>query len=179
VLPVTVAAVVLVCCWPCRSCSPEVRRGAAGGHEQFEHSGKFVSGETPIFFEDSYLDAKKEFLASPELTETSQPAPTAKSSAPPVKSASKPASGGATRGEVLDQVLPDVSDKARGTIHGTVRISVRAHVNRAGTVDSAELDSPSSSKYFSETMIKATEALAIFCAGSERAKRGERMAAAL
>jgi len=75
VLPVTVAAVVL--CFVAglaEAVSPEVRRGAAGGHEQFEHSGKFVSGEPLSSSKTSYLDAKKEFLAAPELTETSQPA---------------------------------------------------------------------------------------------------------
>ena len=58
---------------------------------------------------------------------------------------------------MLDQVLPDVSDKARGTIQGRVRISVRVQVNAAGTVDSAVLDSPTSSKYFSDQAVKAAK----------------------
>ena len=58
---------------------------------------------------------------------------------------------------MLDQVLPDVSDKARATIRGTVRISVRAHVNPGGTVDSAELDSPAGSQYFSDQAVKAAK----------------------
>ena len=57
----------------------------------------------------------------------------------------------------MDQVLPEVSDKARGTIRGRVRIAVRVHVNAAGSVDSAELDAPSSSQYFSEQAIKAAK----------------------
>jgi len=61
----------------------------------------------------------------------------------------------AAKGEVMDQVLPEVSDKARGTIRGRVRIAVRVHVNAAGSVDSAALDAPSSSQYFSEQAIKA------------------------
>jgi TonB family protein len=63
----------------------------------------------------------------------------------------------ATKGDVMDQVLPEVSDKARGTIHGRVRIAIRVHVNAAGSVDSAELDAPSSSQYFSEQAIKAAK----------------------
>jgi TonB family protein len=63
----------------------------------------------------------------------------------------------ATKGDVMDQVLPEVSDKARGTIHGKVRIAVRVHVNPAGSVDSAELDAPSTSQYFSEQAIKAAK----------------------
>jgi TonB family protein len=57
----------------------------------------------------------------------------------------------------MDQVLPDVSGKARGTIRGRVRIAVRVHVNADGTVDSAELDAPSHSKYFAEQAIKAAK----------------------
>jgi TonB family protein len=52
------------------------------------------------------------------------------------------------KGEVLDQVLPRVSAKALATIHGTVRIAVRAHVDAAGAVTHAELDGPGPSKYF-------------------------------
>jgi TonB family protein len=63
----------------------------------------------------------------------------------------------ATKGDVLDQVLPDVSEKARGTIQGRVRVSVRIHVNAAGTVDSAELETSSSSKYFAAQAIKASK----------------------
>ncbi len=96
---------------------------------------------------------KKSSSSESKLTETSQPAAPA---GPPLKAANKQ-SEAPERGEVLDQVLPNVSDKARGTIHGTVRISVRAHVNPGGTVDSAKLDSPASSQYFSEQAIKAAK----------------------
>jgi eukaryotic-like serine/threonine-protein kinase len=98
---------------------------------------------------------KKSASAAPAITETSQPA--APAPAPPVKTTNQPSGGNSTRGEVLDQVLPAVSDKARGTIHGTVRISVRAHVNPGGTVDSAALDAPAGSQYFSEQAIKAAK----------------------
>ena len=98
---------------------------------------------------------KKNSSSAPAITETSQPA--APAPTPSVKAANKPSGDNAARGEVLDQVLPDVSDKARGTIRGTVRISVRAHVNPGGTVDSAELDSPAGSQYFSEQAIKAAK----------------------
>ena len=52
-------------------------------------------------------------------------------------------------------MLPDISEKARATIQGKVRLSVRLQVNATGTVESAELDAPASSKYFSEQAIKA------------------------
>ncbi len=93
--------------------------------------------------------------AEPPLTEASQPvAPTP---APVAKPAAKPYGDAAAKGEVLQQVLPDVSEKARATIQGTVRLSLRLQVNATGTVDSAELDTPASSKYFSDQAIKAAK----------------------
>ncbi|HJZ63244.1 MAG TPA: TonB family protein [Candidatus Acidoferrum sp.] len=87
------------------------------------------------------------------LTETAQPA--APAPAPPAKAASKPSDP--AKGEILDQVLPDVSDKARATIRGTVRVSLRVHVNAGGTVDSAEPEPPAASQYFTELAIKAAK----------------------
>jgi TonB family protein len=62
---------------------------------------------------------------------------------------------GPARGEVLDQILPDVSQKARATIHGKVRVSVKVHVDSAGAVSDAELDSPGPSKFFSDLALQA------------------------
>lgn len=97
--------------------------------------------------------SKKNSQTEPALTETAQPV----APAPTVKTASKSTGVDETRGEVLDQVLPDISGKARATIQGRVRLSLRLHVNAAGTVDSAELEAPSSSKYFSEQSLKAAK----------------------
>jgi TonB family protein len=51
-------------------------------------------------------------------------------------------------GEVLDQVLPQASQKALHSIQGTVRVIVLVHVDPSGQVSSAEIDSPGPSKYF-------------------------------
>ena len=59
------------------------------------------------------------------------------------------------KGEVLDQVLPDVSSKALSTISGKVRVSVLAHVNASGNVTEADFDSPGPSKYFGDLALKA------------------------
>jgi TonB family protein len=70
--------------------------------------------------------------------------------------AAKPAGGIASaRGEVLDQVLPDVSQKARSTIHGKVRVSIKVHVDPSGGVSAAELDSPGPSKFFADLALQA------------------------
>jgi TonB family protein len=69
--------------------------------------------------------------------------------------APKPSAASPARGEVLDQVLPDVSEKARGTIQGKVRVTLRVHVEPAGNVSQAELDSPGPSKYFADLALQA------------------------
>jgi eukaryotic-like serine/threonine-protein kinase len=83
-----------------------------------------------------------------------RPAPAASSVA---ADSVKPASGGigSSKGEVLDQVLPDVSGKARATIHGKVRVSVRVHVDPSGGVSEAEFDSPGPSKFFADLAMQA------------------------
>jgi len=60
-----------------------------------------------------------------------------------------------TPGEVLNQILPDVSNKSRSTIHGTVRINVRVQLNPDGTVSSAELAAPAPSQFFAGLALKA------------------------
>ena len=62
---------------------------------------------------------------------------------------------GLGHGEVLDQSLPDVPDKALATITGTVRVTVVAHVDAAGNVSGAEFEDPGPSKYFADAALKA------------------------
>lgn len=69
----------------------------------------------------------------------------------------KPLAGSAERGEVLEQILPEVPAKALGTIHGTVRVVVGVQVDAAGNVSNTELDSPGPSKYFADLARQAAE----------------------
>jgi TonB family protein len=62
---------------------------------------------------------------------------------------------GSAKGEVLDQVLPDISQKARNTIQGKVRVSVKVHVDPSGAVSDAALDSPGPSKFFADLALQA------------------------
>jgi TonB family protein len=62
---------------------------------------------------------------------------------------------GSAKGQVLDQVLPDVSQKVRDTIRGRVRVGVKVHVDPAGAVTDAELDSPGPSKYFADLALQS------------------------
>jgi len=90
--------------------------------------------------------------------EKEQPSPNAALTTTPVpEGATKPATTGrgSPKGEVLDQVLPDVSQKARDTIRGRVRVAIKVHVDPAGAVSDAELDAPGPSKYFADLALQA------------------------
>ncbi len=58
---------------------------------------------------------------------------------------------------VLRKILPVVSEKARSTINGTVRINVRVQLNPDGTVSSAELANSGGSQFFADLALKAAE----------------------
>lgn len=90
--------------------------------------------------------------------EKASPSPASlRAETPPPAKAPKSAAAASTQGEVLDQVLPEISEKARGTIHGTVRVGVLVHVDAAGNVSKAEFDSPGPSQYFADQALKAAQ----------------------
>jgi TonB family protein len=74
---------------------------------------------------------------------------------PRVEANSKGLAGSVTQGEVLSQVMPEVSTKARATIRGTVHVAVKLRVDTAGNVASAELFSPGPSRYFADQALQA------------------------
>jgi TonB family protein len=71
---------------------------------------------------------------------------------PAAKKAAKPAAGDHARGAVVYQVVPDVSEQARQTILGTVRVRVKAHVDENGNVSGAELDGGSSGYFGNQAL---------------------------
>jgi serine/threonine-protein kinase len=77
--------------------------------------------------------------------DTGEPRPTGKSA--------KVTETNAARGAVLYQVVPDISQRARDTIQGTVRVGVKVHVDAAGKVTGAELDN-FSSKFFGDQAVQ-------------------------
>jgi len=82
--------------------------------------------------------------------------PAVNSAAPsdaPVKS--QPAKSNLAAPTVIRKILPEVSEKARSTISGTVRINVKVQLNADGTVSSAELNSPAASQFFADLALKA------------------------
>jgi TonB family protein len=59
--------------------------------------------------------------------------------------------------QISRKVLPDVSQKARDTIHGTLEVRVRARVSSAGSVLDATLESPGPSRYFGKRALEAVK----------------------
>jgi len=151
--------------------SSSASTAAAQPASQPKPSGQPVHRDAPPLSKPAApnsLKAGAEKKPAPALPPTSPAHARASSAAPPAPapaalrtdtfpSANAPKSSAAspTHGEVLEQVLPDVSDKARGTIHGKVRVSVRVHVEPGGNVSQADLDSPGPSKYFAELALQA------------------------
>jgi TonB family protein len=60
-------------------------------------------------------------------------------------------------GEVVHQVIPDVSRSAQNTIRGTIKVVVRLQVDPSGKVTAAKLRSSGSSRYFANQALKAAE----------------------
>jgi TonB family protein len=58
------------------------------------------------------------------------------------------------RGDVIRQVLPEITDKARQTIHGTVVLAVHLTINQAGEVTDATLR-PTNSRYLGKLALDA------------------------
>jgi hypothetical protein len=94
--------------------------------------------------------------ATPAAAVTPPPAPAPSRSeelpaAPKVKGSDTVAGAG----EPLDKVTPTASAKALSSIHGTVRVGVKVHVDAAGNVTAATLDNPGPSRYFADLSMKA------------------------
>ena len=58
-------------------------------------------------------------------------------------------------GSIAHQVLPDVPQSAKDTIHGTIRVIVRAEVTQAGNPEHVELEVPGPSRYFAGLAVEA------------------------
>jgi TonB family protein len=63
----------------------------------------------------------------------------------------------ASHGDVLHQVVPDVSQNSRNTITGTIKVTARVEVNPSGKVTAARLKTPGPSRYFAGLALKAAQ----------------------
>jgi TonB family protein len=64
---------------------------------------------------------------------------------------------GAAQGEVVHEVIPDVSKNSRNTITGTIKVTVQVEVDPSGKVTSAKLKNAGPSKYFAGLALKAAQ----------------------
>jgi TonB family protein len=104
-----------------------------------------------IFPSPSSQSGKFKIEVTPQASQP-VPAPTTPESAP----AAKKVSGSA--GEEVRQVLPDISQSARRSITGTIKIKVRVDVDDSGKVTKARLASPVKSRYFADHTLEAAKA---------------------
>ena len=134
-----------------RPSSAEVSRSAKSNSTSASRDTLKSSAAQPAIKEISRPPAAS---PSPAIlrTETKSAADSSNSSATASETSSGSSSSG---GEVLDQVLPDVPEKALSTITGKVRVAVRARVDAAGNVADAEFEDPGPSEYFAKVAMKA------------------------
>jgi TonB family protein len=62
---------------------------------------------------------------------------------------------GSAAGKVAKQIAPQVTNKARESLQGTVKVLVRVQVNSRGVVASAKLESRRASRYFERAALQA------------------------
>jgi TonB family protein len=92
----------------------------------------------------------------PQRTASAAPAPaTLHSNDSDASATPQAAKASPGRGEVLDQILPRPSSSAMATVHGTVRVLVRVHVDPAGNVSQATLENAGPSRYFADKSLEA------------------------
>ena len=102
--------------------------------------------------------APSERLAPPvAATSPTRPVTTPAVAAPAKPAPPTSSSTGTVRGQVIHKALPDVSQKARDTIHGKVRVSVKISVDPSGKVIASTLDSAGPSKYFADAALRAAQ----------------------
>lgn len=105
-------------------------------------------------------NAKQEAAAKAESPKQEAPKREAKAEPPPAESTppdaapASPAASATPATGILSQPAPDITDQARNTIHGRVRLNVRVDVAPNGSVTNAKIES-GSSKYFGERALAA------------------------
>ena len=111
---------------------------------------KFMAHQPPIPAAETHSTSAPPPASAPPRADT----PASKSPAP-FSEKEKPAQNGVVRGNVLQQVLPDVSRGALNTITGHVKVSVQVSVDASGNVSEAKFVSAGPSKYFAERALAA------------------------
>ncbi|HKT48581.1 MAG TPA: TonB family protein [Candidatus Acidoferrales bacterium] len=72
---------------------------------------------------------------------------------------------------VLQEVQPEITQRALNTIHGSVKLGVTVQVDSSGAVSAADLSSPSGSSFFNDAALKAVRRWRFQPAGESGATR--------
>lgn len=127
--------------------------------EDASSSGKVQPQPSRLIAQPAERTAPPKSAKSASMSISSEAGKPAKQLQPrslPVRSeAGKTSDIGRVPGEVLQQDVPEVSAKARASIQGKVRVSVKVRVDTSGNVTGAELTSPGPSKYFADLAVKS------------------------
>src|SRR3984957_19390421 len=102
---------------------------------------------------EQHSGAAKETVSSSDAVNPVSGRPVDAAEARPAAKSPKVVQTNPARGAVLYQVVPDISQRARDTIQGTVRVGVKVHVDDAGKVTGAGLDN-FSSKFFGDQAVQ-------------------------
>jgi TonB family protein len=101
------------------------------------------------------VESKPSAIKQRSERQTAKAAAPAPSPAPPA--ASPPPAGNSDQGRVLQQVEPAVSNSARNTISGTIKIRVKVEVDAAGNVERGSFITEGPSRYFARQAMEAAQ----------------------
>jgi TonB family protein len=110
----------------------------------------------PVTQDSLKVAVEKELAGRQQSSPPAAPAPAAvRTNTFPSENAPANSGSSSAHGEVLEQILPETSERARATIQGTVRVAVRVQVDPSGNVSEAALDSAGPSRYFADLALQA------------------------
>jgi TonB family protein len=135
--------------------APSKPRALSKAQPAIAETAKSGAPSTPKADQRTAPPGAPDSLKTTSEKETPSPGASPARGAIPEAAKTEAAGSAPAKGEVLDQVLPDVSQKARDTIHGKVRVSIKVHVDPSGGVSAAEFDAPGPSKFFADIALQA------------------------
>lgn len=107
---------------------------------------------------DSQVEPAKPAPAVPRAATPENPTVRYESPVEVAPHPSVPSNSKAVRGAVAHEVIPPVSQRARSTITGKVRVSVRVGVDSSGKVIASRLESRGPSQYFAKLALESSRA---------------------
>jgi TonB family protein len=115
-------------------------------------AGMFMFRSTPVAHSEIAKAPVVQAQAQPGVVQPENVQPE-KKKAPPEKAPvqTKPM----VSGEILDQVMPAVSQHAQSTVRGKFMVDVRVHVDPSGSVTDAKIELRGPSRYFADSSLEA------------------------